>query len=368
MLNCEYLRLRYERLLIENLILKGDILNFEGESIKTKISRESVEGLQNRLSIQEKVIKEFQNNKKEESSDSLDLNVNNIKEAIELQELKEALRTISQRYEQDKENILRDCEEARQDMEAQIFRLKQEKAYVDSVNKDIQKQLKEILNDKDALEKEVFRVHQLVERLKESKNPRIYQKSETELVSSLEFDFTHSIEALDKSNILQVKSFHEAVIEQFNEISMEIQKNHHDMNIVNTVNLIKNTLVHMIKIKETLQEETSSDPNFREISKNLSDVFSKLRLRVKNIEEESIILNKRIDEADASYRVQTEPSARLTDREGNELILYYKKQLQIEKAKVLVKKHVIKLHKEQINFLKISMREMQAEYNKFKSL
>ena len=44
------------------------------------------------------------------------------------------------------------------------------------------------------------------------------------------------------------------------------------------------------------------------------------------------------------------------------------KQLQIEKSKVLEKKHVIKLHKEQISFLKVSLREMQEEINRNKSV
>ena len=368
MMNSEEIKIKYELLLIENLSLKGDILNFDGELTKIRVAKELVEELQTKSIIQEKIIKELQNNNKEESSSSLELNVHNIKEEIELQELREALRTISERYEQDKENILRDCEESRQDMESQLFRLKQEKAYLESVNKDIQQHLKAALNEKEALEKEVYRVHQLVEKLKESKVPKIYQKNETDLASSLDFDLTHSFEIPETSNTFQLKSFQDAVIEQFNEISMEIQKNHHDMNIVNTVTLIKNTLVHMIKIKETLQEESSIDPNFRAISKNLSDVFSKLRLRVKNIEEESFILNRKIDEIDITHRVKTEPSFRISEREGNELIFYYKKQLQIEKAKVLEKKHVIKLHKEQISFLKNNTKEMQVEYNKLKAI
>lgn len=161
----------------------------------------------------------------------------------------------------------------------------------------------------------------------------------------------------------------EEVLEQFNEISLEIRKNHLiDSNTANTVILIKHTLAHMLNIKKIIDEELANKSTFKEVSKNLSDIFSKLRLRVKNVEEESMILSRRFDGSDFDSRVHTEPGARSLSGENNELIYYYKKQLQIEKSKVLEKKHVIKLHKEQISFLKVSLREMQEEINRNKSV
>ena len=322
---------------------------------------------------------ELENTKNQEvSEDSLDLNINTIREAIELQELKEALRTISQRYERDKENILRDCEESRQDIEAQMFRLKQERAYMDSVNKDLQKHLIEVSKEKEALEKELIQLHALLDRLKDSRSPRNiadpksvkgFVRSETEVTSSVELDFTTSIDSTEKYNSLPHRALPEEVLEQFNEISLEIRKNHLiDSNTANTVILIKHTLAHMLNIKKIIDEELANKSTFKEVSKNLSDIFSKLRLRVKNVEEESMILSRRFDGSDFYSRVHTEPGARSLSGENNELIYYYKKQLQIEKSKVLEKKHVIKLHKEQISFLKVSLREMQEEINRNKSV
>lgn len=371
----EELKLKYEQLLCENLALKGEIVCFETEIIEGRRHEVQIEALKTKVSTQEKIIKELENNAKQDiSEDSLDLNLNGIKEAIELQEIKEALRTISQRYEQDKENILKDCEESRQDMEAQLFRIKQEKFYMESVNKDMEKHLVEISAEKEIYEKEVFRLKDFIEKLKDCRTPKTpnsqksYQRSETEMTSSIEFDFTHSIETSEKCHSLQHITLPEVVLEQFNEISLEIQKNQKiDINTANTVLLIRNTLEHMLNIKSILDEEISNRTSLRETSKNLSDVCSKLRLRVKNIEEESHILSKKVD-YDSFDRVQTEPSPLFANRGKNELLFYYKKQLQIEKAKVLEKKHVIKLHKEQIAFLKASLREQQSDLNKSKSV
>lgn len=359
-------KLSLEKLLISNLLLKGEILELEGKNQASK-GNESIISDHNRESISNKTLKEISFKKKPDSEDSLDLNINNIKEVIEIHELKEALRTISERYELDKFNILKDCENSRQDMEIQIFRLRQEKAYTESINKDLRQALSEIYKEKEDIENQLSK-YKLKISTQESKSLLNPPKPEPEIASSVEFDLTHSIDTSERCNTLPIKNFQEDFMHQFNEISLQIKKNKkEDLTTTNTIDLMKDTLSHMIKIKEIIDEETSMNSICKGTSKNLSDIVSKLKFRVKTIEDESIILKKQIDKSDFDPPY-TEPCIRFTDRDNNDLVYYYKKKLQIEKSKIFEKKHVIGLHKEQIAFLKQNIRDLQAENTKLKAI
>lgn len=347
-----------EQLLITKLTLQGEISILESQNLKMRTQLESDEFKSKSFSS------EFDGSKGFRLSD-ISENKQGIGKDRDIQELKEALRTVSDRYERDKENLLRDIEESRQDMEAQIFRLRQEKAYQESVCRDLQRHLQELSKEKELAEKELAWLRQVHERqVKSSKS----SKFDNEVVSSFEFDISKSIDAPDGPNTLPYKTIQDAILEELNEISVDLKKKRKiDLNNVTIFELIKSTLAHMIKIQEAIETETSSSYNYRETSRNLSDVLSKLKLRIRNIEEESLILNKKVDQSEFD-RVLSEPSIKLSDKEHRELLQYYKKQLQIEKAKVLEKKHVIKLHKEQIVFLKHNLREIQFELGKVKIL
>ena len=345
-----------EQLLITKLTLQGEISILENQNLKMRSQLESGEFKNKSLSS------DFEGSKGFRLSDISDSKPG-VGRDREIQELKDALRTISDRYERDKENLLRDLEESRQDMEVQIFRLRQEKAYQESVCRDLQKHLQELSKEKDLAEKELAWLKQVNERQVKSSKP---SKFDNEVVSSFEFDISKSIDVPDGPNTLPYKTIQDAILEELNEISVDLKKKRKiDLNNVTIFELIKSTLAHMIKIQEAIETETSSSYNYRETSRNLSDILSKLKLRIRNIEGESLILNKKVDQSEFE-RGLTLSSSKLSDKEHRELLQYYKKQLQIEKAKVLEKKHVIKLHKEQIVFLKQSLREIQFELGKVK--
>ena len=347
---------RLEQLIITNVTLQGEISILESQNARM---RSQIEQDESRYKSFSQELDLTNNSKSSELFDSKPLNKDR-----EISELREALRTISERFEKDKENLLKDLEESRQDMEVQIFRLKQEKAYQESICKDLQKHLNEVHAEKQVMEKELLWLRQICER--HGKSPR--HSKPDEFVSSLEFDISKSIEVPDKSNTLPHKTIQDAILEELNEISVDLKKKRKtDLNTCMIFELVKNTLAHMIKIYEAIESETSGTQVYKETARNLSDVVSKLKLKVRNIEEESVILNKRIDQS-LYDKVYTEPGARISDREQNELLQYYKKQLQIEKAKVLEKKHVIKLHKEQINYLKQTLRDLQFELGKINTV
>ncbi|OMJ89471.1 hypothetical protein SteCoe_8372 [Stentor coeruleus] len=357
-----------EMLVFENLTLKSEIITLERNLSKSLGYEQRNKELEEYVKNQEIIIKDLKDKINESSEDSLSLNASNEKNIIEVKELREALMSISQRYEQDKQILLKDCEEARQDMEAQMFRLKQEKAYAESVSENYQKHLVEVCKEKETLEKEIYMLSQFYERFKDSKSPKSIMRSENELASSVEFDLTKSIEVFERCNTSPQKTIQDTILDELQEISIELRNKHsEDFNMVNLFGFIKATLLHMMKLQDLIKTETSLSPNYREINQNLSDVFAKLKMRVKNLQDESIILNRKLDNTE-QHILYTEPAYSLTERDKGDLLHYYKTQLQIEKSKVLEKKHTIKLHNEQISFLKQSLRELQIEISKARSV
>jgi hypothetical protein len=277
--------------------LQGEISILESQNAKM---RSQIELEESRYKSFSQELDLTNNSKSSELFDSKPLNKDR-----EISELREALRTISERFEKDKENLLKDLEESRQDMEVQIFRLKQEKAYQESICKDLQKHLNEVYADKQLMEKELLWLRQICER--HGKSPR--HSKPDEFVSSLEFEISKSIEIPDRSNTLPHKTIQDAILDELNEISVDLKKKRKtDLNTCMIFDLVKNTLAHMIKIYEAIESETSGTQVYKETARNLSDVVSKLKLKVRNIEEESVILNKRIDQS-LYDKVYTEPSA-----------------------------------------------------------
>ena len=215
---------------------KQEIFSEENKKLLAEIEK-----LKSVIKTQENRIKDLEEKIKDDE-DSLDLNFNSIKDALEIQELREALRTISEKYETDKENLLKDCEECRKDMEVQIFRLKQEKAYSESICKDIQKHLTEVSKEKELMEREIFSLNQQLERNYILRALTPAQKSETDYFSNSELEFTYSLEIIEKSNTMPSKSFQETFNEKLNEISLDIQKTEnlsHDA--INTIHFLKHT-------------------------------------------------------------------------------------------------------------------------------
>jgi hypothetical protein len=336
---------RLEQLIITNVSLQGEISALEGKNAKIK----------SKFLADESKCKSFTQDS-EISGPSSDLFDCRTGKDQEIKDLREALQMVSERYERDKEIMLKDLEESRQDMEVQIFRLKQEKAYQESVCKDLLKHLQDLNSEKQLMEKELIWLRQVFDQ-------RVQPE---EAHSSIDLEISKSVEVAEKSQMYRQKTIQDTILEELTEISVDLKKKRKtDFNTFTIFELVRNTLAHMIKIQEVIETETSSNI-FRETSRNLSDVVSKLKLKVRNIEEESIILNKRVD-LTSFDRVNTEPSPRL-DRGNNELLQYYKKQLQIEKAKVLEKKHVIQLHKEQTAFLKQNLRDLQFELGRVKQV
>ena len=375
----EKLQKNYENLLLINTELKSSILYLEGELSKQRKIEENMQKLSEKCEFFEKVNKELSSKKNEDSDDSLDLDCTNIKDVIEIQELRAALRSLSERYEQEKENILKDCSESRQDIETQMFRLSNEKAYIEVKYKDSEKIINELNREKAKMESCILTLKTEIEKLKDQKinepvpisKPSIIKfPSDDNMISgSGDFELTESI---DKFGALNSNDLYELLMEELNDLALEIKQN----SIIHKNNQSSKDIIHkavemLIKLKYLISNEVSSVNLRKDLNETLADILKKYKIKITELERTIIEKDKTIEEIRGFERneIQTEPSPRMNSlNEGVENSYLIKKQLQLEKSKLADKKHEIHLHKEQIFYLKKNIRDLETELDRASKL
>jgi hypothetical protein len=374
----EILQKNYEDLLLINLQLKADAAGFEDKQNNLRKMEEDLKSLTNKCALFEKANKELKTKKKDESDDSLDLDCSNIKDAIEIQELRAALSSISEKYEQEKEIILRDCLESRQDIETQMFRMKNEKNYIEIKLKNTEKQLSELIKEKEKLEVLVIDLKKEVERIKDVKvseflhfeKPELYRMNSEDHQMSVSGDFDLT-ESMDKLGMVNSNDLYEMLVEDINELASQITQNQLvPMDNRSSKDTIQKLIESNLKIKYMISNEVSSHTN-KSILDTLHDIFHKYKQKIAELEKENTEYQKKIDDILKYDRleIQTEPSPRVSIPNSSlESSSIVKKQLQKEKSKVYEKKHEIHLHKEQILYLKQNIRDLQLELDRISKL
>lgn len=362
------LREQYEDLLVSNLELKSIILKSEGDQTQIRKLESKLAELKEKNELLEKVNKEL-NSKKNDSDDSLDLDCSNIKDMIEIQELRAALRSMSERYEQEKDNLIKDIMESRQDMETQIFRLQNEKNYTDVKLKEAEKQINEMNREKERLESILVTMKKEVERLKDSKNVDSRtpgsRRGSSELQGSGDFELT---ESMDKF-VVNSNDLYEVLQEELNEIVFKLQENGLIQDEGSTIQILKKSTEILISIKDFLMQISKEKTDLNDLPGSLANLFSSLSQELANISRSLQLKNHETQEKEKKiqellknehFEIRTEPSPR-SSTPGFELNSTIKQQLQIEQSKLISKKHEIRLHKDQIAALKQNIRDLQAE-------
>ena len=362
------LREQYEDLLVANMELKSIILKNEGDQTQIRKLESKLVELKEKCELLEKVNKEL-NSKKNESDDSLDLDCSNIKDMIEIQELRAALRSMSERYEQEKENLIKDIMESRQDMETQIFRLQNEKNYTDVKLKEAEKQINEMIREKERLEGILITMKKEVERLKDSKNTEARtpgsRRGSSELQGSGDFELT---ESMDKF-VVHSNDLYEVLQEELNEIVFKLQENGLMQDEGSTVQILKKSSDILLSIKDFLMQISKEKTDLNNIPGSLASLFSsmsqeltytskRLQLNQDELQEKERKIQELLK--NEHFEIRTEPSPR-SSTPGLELSSTMKYQLQVEKSKLISKKHEIRLHKDQIAALKQNIRDLQGE-------
>ena len=362
------LREQYEDLLVSSLELKGIIMKNEGDQTQIRKLESELAELREKYELLEKVNKEL-SSKKNDSDDSLDLDCSNIKDMIEIQDLRAALRSMSERYEQEKENLIKDIIESRQDMETQIFRLQNEKNYTDVKLKEAEKQINDMNREKERLEGILITTKKEVERLKDCKATDLRtpgsRRGSSELQGSGDFELTESIDKLAVNS----NDLYEVLQEELNEIAFKLQENGLIPDEGSTVQILKKSSELLISIKACLAQSAKDKIDLNDIPGSLSELLSSMSQELCSLSKclqvsriESLEKEKKIQELLKSehFEIRTEPSPR-SSAPGFELSSSIRHQLQLEKSKLVTKKHEIRLHKEQIAALKQNIRDLQGE-------
>ncbi|OMJ82806.1 hypothetical protein SteCoe_16403 [Stentor coeruleus] len=370
--NQELLQKNYQNLILTNIQLKADILNNEGELSSLKNLEENHKKLQEKYDFLEKINKEL-SSQKADSDNSLNLDCSNLKEIIEIQELRSALRIISEKYEQEKEIILKDCAESRQDIETQMFRLQNEKTYIEVKLKDTEKILTDVNREKERLEGTVVLLKKEIERFRDCKNqdgtPKgkfsKYTMEFVQISNSEDFELTESV---DKFAAVNSNDLYEMLLDDINVMALKIKSNLLvDMeNIENksSKDVIMDFIDIGMKIKGVINNDSIQGIDIKNLAEGINDVLNKYKVKISILEEEKtekdrkIEAFEKIDVMDELYPRMSTPGIVLDSG------CYMKRQLQIEKTRVFEKKHAIQLYKEQIACLKQNVRDLQMELDK----
>lgn len=357
----------YEELALTNLNLKSEILKHEGDQTKLRGLEKDLISYKEKCEFLEKVNKELSSKKNEDSDDSLILDCSNIKDAIEIQELRAALRSLSERYEQEKEILLKDILESRQDMETQIFRLQNEKNYTEVKLKNTEKQVNEMNREKERLDSIILTLKKEVEKLKDVKSfePRTpgSRRGSSELQGSGDFELTESV---DKFQVASNDLF-EILQEELTEISTSLQENGLMTNESSAIQILKKSSELLINLQKLIHNEKTPQSDPYDLSEDLKSLFQDLKSKALTLSSELQEKQKKLEKLDKqiqdlnNYEIRTEPSPRLSTKTFD---MTSKNQLQMEKSKLLSKKHEIHLHKEQIALLKKNIRDLQSELEK----
>ena len=354
----------YEELALANLNLKSEILKHEGDLTKLRGLEKDLSSYKDKCEFLEKVNKELTSKKNEDSDDSLVLDCSNIKDAIEIQELRAALRSLSERYEQEKEILLKDILESREDMETQIFRLQNEKNYTEVKLKNTEKQVNEMNRDKERLDLIILTLKKEVEKLKDVKGsePRTpgSRRGSSELQGSGDFELTESVDKFQAAS----NDLFEILQEELTEISANLQEHGLITNESSTIQILKKSSELLIDLQKLIHDEKPPQSNPYNLSEDLKDLLKNLKSKALILTSELQEKQKKLEERDKrilelnNLEVRTEPSPRLSTKTFD---MTSRNQQQTEKSKLLDKKHEIHLHKEQIALLKKNIRDLQAE-------
>jgi predicted nucleic acid-binding protein len=350
-----------ESLLLTTAQLKSEILKFEGDSTTIKSLESQLKVLREKVDFLEKTNKELQSTAAG-SDDSLDLGSENIKETIEIQELRAALHSMSEKYEQEKETLIRDMIESRQDMETQLFRVQNEKNFLEVKLKDSEKLIEELKIEKERQSQIVMVLKKDIEKMRDSLTsyectPRsTASQKRSGFNPSQDYELTESIEKFDSRS----SNFYELLQEEISEIINKIKEfqlipGENDFGLI----LLRKLIESFKAIKEIVDKEYEGSP-LKETDLKLVLILTTLKTKAQKEADLNEELRKRLRELENLRRVSTEPSARRFSP-GTEMI---KTQIQLEKNKVLNKKHEIHLHREQITALKKTIRELQHELDR----
>jgi hypothetical protein len=276
---------------------------------------------------------------------------------------------MSERYEQEKENLIKDIIESRQDMETQIFRLQNEKNYTDVKLKEAEKQINDMNREKERLESILLNTKKEVERLKDcktidSRTPGS-RRGSSELQGSGDFELTESIDKFAVNS----NDLYEVLQEELNEIVFKLQENGLMQDEGSTVQILRKSSQVLVSIKDFLMQVSKEKIDLNDIPNSLSQLFSSMSQELSSLSRclqlnhnEILEKEKKIQELLKAehFEIRTEPSPR-SSTPGFELSSSIKHQLQLEKSKLISKKHEIRLHKEQIAALKQNIRDLQGE-------
>lgn len=344
-------------LLLQNSSLKSEVLEHEGVNVKIRAIEAELKSAKEKIDWLEKVNKELTMSKAD-SDDSLDLPSGNIKEAIEIQELRAALHNITEKCEQEKETLIRDMMESRQDMENQVFRIQNEKVFLESNLKDCEKIIQESQREKDRLYIQISSLKKDLDRLKDlqtsensCKIPNSRRRS-SEFLFAPSYDFELS-ESIDKFNPA-------CICEEMNEI-LEALRN---LGLVKEAGIdlqgVKKLFETTKKIREIVEKEEVFSKDI-ELDLGISQIFNRFKGKIVELESKVVENNTKVRK---NAYVVTEPSPRRSSPSHNPT----NHQLQVEKSKLLNKKTEILLHKEQIVALKKNIRDLQQELEKSRKI
>jgi hypothetical protein len=366
-LRYQQLKEAYEDLTVTNLELRSTLLKLEGDQTQMRKLTAELSAYKEKCELLEKVNKELTSKKNEDSDDSLDLDCSNIKDMIEIQELRAALRSMSERYEQEKETLIKDIIESRQDMETQIFRLQNEKNYTEVKLKEADKNIGEMIREKERLESIMVTMKKEIEKLKENKDFKNTdsrlpgsRRGSSELQGSGDFELT---ESLDKFAV-NSNDLYEILQEELNEIVFNLQKNGLIQDEGSTVQILRRSSEILLQIKESIENLDLSD-----IAGSLSQKLKTQKQEIQVLSTDLSLKRHELLEKDRKiqnlmkndhFEIRTEPSPR-SSTPGFDFSSSMKHQLQLEKSKLMSKKHKILLHKEQIAALKQNIRDLQGE-------
>lgn len=350
----------------ESLILKiselnSEILKHEIDKIMFRSLEAELKSCKEKLELMEKMNKD---NNSPDSEDSLNLGLENIKETIEIQELRSALHSMSERYEQEKEILIRDIIESRQDMETQLFRIQNEKNYLEAKLKDTEKIVQDAQRDKERLDLQVASLKKDLERMRESIT--IYsesrsnggkRKSSCMFNPSMDYELSESMDKFNSNS----SGLYEMIQEEITDILNKIEE--YRLVVINNESgiMIIHKLIESFKtLKEIIDKEyEGSALNETDLKLILILNNHKAQLSQKSFEVET--LSKKLQDLESRTRsAKTEPSPRRQSPSTDTL----KTQMQLNKSKLISKKHEIHLHREQISALKKNIRDLQSELEK----
>ena len=163
---------------------------------------------------------------------------------------------------------------------------------------------------------------------------------------------TLSIDNLEKIEIIQQDL---AFNEEINEIAKKLNENHIIFNYKSPFEAVSKAVDLLIKLRTLLTDEDLVLKDQKDLSENVSVIFSKCKTKIMGLEHELNLKARQIFELSKIERLEISQVSRV-NKESNS---NDSKLLNLAKFKLSQKKKKIKMHKEQIVVLKNNVRELQ---------